>query len=116
MTSKALLGIAAIAMVCMASTADAAKRAKPAAAAASAQVVAATPGPVQDCSAFYSDYARRGFTWGSGPGLGLGFGVFEGALPRYIPNEFPNWYGECVNWGHYSASGTAARPGLGGIR
>ena len=79
------------------------------------QVVKAFPGPtvpyavapVQDCSAFYDDYRRRGFVWGSGPGASLGFGTFEGALPRYPINEFPNWYGECVNWGHYSASGSA---------
>jgi len=63
--------------------------------------------PVEDCSAFYSDYAHRGFTWGSGPGVGLGFGAMEGALPRYPENEFPNWYGWCKTWGHYSASGTA---------
>jgi len=117
MIRQVVLVTAAIAMACCATAVDAAsKKTKPAVAAAPVAAVAAAPGPVQDCSAFYSDYARRGFTWGSGPGLGLGFGVFEGALPRYIPNEFPNWYGECVNWGHYSASGTAARPGLGGTR
>jgi hypothetical protein len=63
--------------------------------------------PAQDCSAFYDDYAVRGFGWGSGPGTSLGFGAFEGALPRYPENQFPNWYGACVTWGHYSASGTA---------
>jgi hypothetical protein len=62
--------------------------------------------PVQDCSAFYEDYTR-GFGWGSGPGQGLGFGTFEGALPRYPKNSFPNWYGDCLNWGHYSATGSA---------
>jgi hypothetical protein len=62
---------------------------------------------VQDCSVFYDDYRRRGFGWGVGPGSSIGFGAFEGALPRYPRNEFPNWYGECVNWGHYSASGSA---------
>ncbi len=70
---------------------------------------AAAPAPVAiaDCSAFYDDYRRRGFGWGVGPGSSLGFGAFEGALPRYKKNEFPNWYGSCVNWGHYSASGSA---------
>jgi hypothetical protein len=62
---------------------------------------------VQDCSAFYNPYRVRGFGWGSGPGLGVGFGTFEGALPMYPTNEFPNWYGACVNWGHYSSTGTA---------
>jgi hypothetical protein len=62
---------------------------------------------VQDCSAFYDPYRIRGFGWGSGPGLGVGFGTFEGALPEYPLNSFPNWYGACVNWGHYSATGTA---------
>jgi hypothetical protein len=62
---------------------------------------------VQDCSRFYDPYRRRGFGWGSGPGLGVGFGTFEGALPMYPLNEFPNWYGACVTWGHYSATGTA---------
>jgi hypothetical protein len=60
--------------------------------------------PVQDCSAFYDDYSRRGFGWGSGPGTSVGFGTFEGALPRYTKNSFPNWYGSCLNWGHYSAA------------
>src|SRR5262249_43535177 len=62
---------------------------------------------IQDCSVFYDDYQRRGFTWGSGPGTSVGMGVFEGALPRYPQNEFPNWYGQCAQWGHYSASGSA---------
>ncbi len=62
---------------------------------------------VADCSAFYDDYRRRGFGWGVGPGSSIGFGAFEGALPRYKKNEFPNWYGSCVNWGHYSSSGSA---------
>jgi hypothetical protein len=62
---------------------------------------------IADCSAFYDDYRRRGFGWGVGPGTSIGFGAFEGALPRYKKNEFPNWYGACVNWGHYSASGSA---------
>jgi len=62
--------------------------------------------PVQDCSAFYDDYTR-GFGWGSGPGASPGFGAFEGALPRYPANSFPNWYGDCLNWGHYSATGSS---------
>jgi hypothetical protein len=33
--------------------------------------------------------------------------VFEGALPRYPYNSFPNWYGACLTWGRYSSSGTA---------
>ena len=69
--------------------------------------VAVLPVPGQDCSAFYDDYQKRGWTWGSGPGSALGFGTFEGALNRYPDNQFPNWYGTCVNWGHYSSSGTA---------
>jgi hypothetical protein len=65
--------------------------------------------PVQDCSAFYDDYRHRGFGWGSGPGSGLGFRVFEGALPQYPVNSFPNWYGDCLNWGHYSSAGSVRR-------
>jgi hypothetical protein len=78
------------------------KRAKPAA------VVAEPPAAVavQDCSVFYDDYAQRGFGWGSGPGHSVGFGTFEGALPRYPPNSFPNWYGICREWGHYSSAGS----------
>jgi hypothetical protein len=40
---------------------------------------------------------------------GMGFRTVyrRRALPRYKKNEFPNWYGSCVNWGHYSSSGTA---------
>ena len=62
---------------------------------------------VQDCSAFYEPYYIRGFGWGSGPGLGVGFGTFEGAFPQYPSNSFPNWYGACVTWGPYSATGSA---------
>jgi hypothetical protein len=72
--------------------------------------VAAVAAPVevaQDCSTFYDVYRVHGFRWGVGPGSGLGFGMFEGALPRYPINEFPNWYGHCQNWGHYSAAGSA---------
>jgi hypothetical protein len=63
--------------------------------------------PLQDCSVFYDDHRIRGFGWGSGWGSTLGFGAFEGALPRYPDNSFPNWYGACVNWGNYSATGSA---------
>jgi hypothetical protein len=63
---------------------------------------------VQDCSVFYDDLYTRGFAWGSGPG-NIGFGTFEGALPRYPDNSFPNWYGHCTQWGHYSAAGSAPR-------
>jgi hypothetical protein len=63
--------------------------------------------PVQNCGEFYEPYYIRGFGWGSGPGLGVGFGTFEGALPQYPSNSFPNWYGECLRWGHYIATGTA---------
>lgn len=62
---------------------------------------------VEDCSRFYEPHGRRLPGWSLQHGLGVGFGTFEGALPMYPMNEFPNWYGECVNWGHYSSSGTA---------
>lgn len=98
------LATAFIAAALVATTANAAEtRTKPAAAGAAAPTATA----IQDCSAFYDDHARRGWGWGSGPGTSVGFGTFEGALPRYPINEFPNWYGDCVNWGNYSASGTA---------
>jgi hypothetical protein len=72
------------------------------------EVVAIAPVEVaQDCSRFYDVYRPHGFTWGVGPGSSLGFGTFEGALPRYPINEFPNWYGHCLNSGHYSAAGSA---------
>ena len=64
--------------------------------------------PVQDCSAFYNDF-KRGIGWGSGVGFSAGLGTFEGALPRYPVNSFPNWYGDCLNWGHYSATGSVRR-------
>jgi len=104
---KTVLATASIAAALLAASTDAAEvRTKPAAAGAA---VAAAPAAeaIQDCSAFYDDYARRGWGWGSGPGTSVGFGTFEGALPRYPVNEFPNWYGDCVNWGNYSATGTA---------
>jgi hypothetical protein len=99
-----IIAAASIGALCVADAANAADvvKARPGAVAAPAAVV-----PVQDCSVFYDDYRRRGFTWGSGPGTSTGMGVFEGALPRYPDNNFPNWYGECAEWGHYSASGTA---------
>ena len=62
---------------------------------------------VQNCTVFYEPYYIRGFGWGSGPGLGVSFGTFEGALPQYPSNSFPNWYGACVTWGRYSATGSA---------
>ena len=99
MIRTAVVATASIAAVWLAGAANAADR---------AVRVAAPPvvveERVQDCSAFYNDYRRRGFGWGSGPGSSLGFGTFEGALPRYPINEFPNWYGSCLNWGHYSAA------------
>ena len=104
---KIALATASIAAALLAAGADAAEvRTKPAAT-GGAVAAAPTAEPVQDCSAFYDDYARRGWGWGSGPGTSVGFGTFEGALPRYPVNEFPNWYGDCVNWGNYSATGTA---------
>jgi len=72
------------------------------------EAVAIAPVEVaRDCSTFYDVYRPHGFTWGVGPGSSVGFGTFEGALPRYPINEFPNWYGLCVNWGHYSSAGSA---------
>ena len=103
---KIALATASIAAVLLAATANAAEvRKKPAATGAAVAAPAATA--IQDCSAFYDDYAVRGWGWGSGPGTSVGFGTFEGALPRYPVNEFPNWYGDCVNWGNYSATGSA---------
>ena len=63
-------------------------------------------GRVQDCSEFADPYRYRGFGWGSGPDSNLGFGTFEGALPTYAQNTFPNWYGLCRTWGPYVAPGT----------
>jgi hypothetical protein len=92
-----------IAALCMADTANAKDaRKKP-------PEVAAPALPVQDCSAFYNDNAVHGFGWGSGPGTSVGFGTFEGALGRYPDNSFPNWYGQCVEWGHYSSTGSVPR-------
>jgi hypothetical protein len=103
---KIALATASIAAALLAAGANAAEvRTKPAAAGAA---VAAAPAAqaIQDCSAFYDAYAVHGWGWGSGPGTSVGFGI-EGALPRYPVNEFPNWYGDCVNWGNYSATGSA---------
>jgi hypothetical protein len=61
---------------------------------------------VQDCSEFPDPYRYRGFGWGSGPDSNLGFGTFEGALPTYAQNTFPNWYGLCRTWGHYVSPGS----------
>jgi hypothetical protein len=105
---KIVLATASIAAALLAASANAKDvRTKPATASAA---VAAAPAaePVQDCSAFYDAYAVHGWGWGSGPGTSAGFGTFEGALPRYPLNSFPNWYGDCVNWGNYSATGSAA--------
>jgi hypothetical protein len=105
MTRSLIYAATAVSILTPAGLAEAASR-RPAAAA-----VVATPAPVPtaDCSAFYDDYALRGYGWGSSPGSSVGFGLFEGALPRYPDNSFPNWYGACVEWGHYSASGSARR-------
>ena len=76
-----------------------------------AQPEPATPGVarVQDCSTLYDPYHSRGFGPGSGPDSNAGFGMFEGALPAYPMNSFPNWYGLCATWGHYGAAGSAPR-------
>ena len=104
MIHRVISAAASITALCLAGSASAADvRAKPGPAVAAPAAVIV----VQDCSAFYDDYARRGFGWGSGPGTSVGFGTFEGALPRYPDNSFPNWYGQCVEWGHYSATGSA---------
>jgi hypothetical protein len=100
--AAAFLGLTAVV-----TAANAADRKVKAAAAPAAPAV--TVERVEDCSAFYDPYENRGFGWGSGPGRAFGFGTFEGALPDYPMNSFPNWYGQCVNWGHYSATGSAAR-------
>jgi hypothetical protein len=104
MTGKFVLAAALIGGICLAGAANAA-------APKVRSSVAVTPPvadvPVQDCSAFYDDSRRKGSGWGSGPGAGMGFGTFEGALPRYPMNSFPNWYGSCVDPGHYSATGSA---------
>ena len=99
-TRTTFVAVAALSALCLAGAARAADKAVAPAPAA----VAVTT--VQDCSVFYDDYHARGFTWGSGPGLGVGFGTFEGALPMYPSNSFPNWYGLCKTWGHYSAPGS----------
>ena len=104
---KIVLTTACVAAACLAVTANAAEIRKRAAPTGAAVIAAPAIEPVQNCSVFYDDYARRGWGWGSGPGTSVGFGTFEGALPRYPLNEFPNWYGDCLNWGHYSATGTA---------
>jgi hypothetical protein len=100
--SKLVLATMAVAAVCLAGDASAKG---PRVKAVAAPVVLAVP--AQDCSVFYDDNHVRGFGWGSGGGSSLGFGTFEGALPRYPDNSFPNWYGACVTWGRYSATGSA---------
>jgi hypothetical protein len=104
---KIALATASIAAALLAATANAAEVRKKPAAGGAAVAAAPSATAIQDCSAFYDDYAVRGWGWGSGPGTSVGFGTFEGALPRYPVNEFPNWYGDCVNWGNYSATGSA---------
>lgn len=103
MTGQRLWRLGLVAVLCLCGHANAADKAPPPAVAAPAAT------PVQDCSDFFDDYHRRGFGWGVGPGTGLGFGTFEGALPRYPANSFPNWYGTCLNWGRYNATGSALR-------
>ena len=102
MNRAIVVATAAIAAVSIASAANAQSKVvkAPEAAPALAEVA-------QDCSRFYDVYRPHGFTWGVGPGSSVGFGTFEGALPRYPINEFPNWYGHCVNAGHYSTAGSA---------
>ena len=97
-----VLATAAIAAVCLTGAVNAKSKVVKAPEAVPALVEVA-----QDCSRFYDVYRPHGFTWGVGPGSSVGFGWFEGALPRYPINEFPNWYGLCVNWGHYSTAGSA---------
>lgn len=97
------VAVVAIAVMSIAGAAQAAD--VPGKAPRMAPVVVATP--IQDCSVFYNDYRRRGFSFGVGPGSGLGFGLMNGAMSRYTREGFPDWYGECANWGIYSASGTA---------
>jgi hypothetical protein len=108
MLQKTLVAIGVVTVFSLTSVADATD----APARKAAEATAASPPTterVEDCSAFYDPYDSRGFGWGSGPGLGVGFGTFEGALPLYPSNSFPNWYGLCVTWGHYSATGSAPR-------
>lgn len=62
---------------------------------------------VEDCSTFCEPRRSRRIPWDFTRGVGLGFGTFEGALPMYPSNSFPNWYGACLTWGHYTASGAA---------
>ena len=78
-------------------------------AAAAQPATSPPPERVQDCSHFADPYPYRGFGWGSGPDSSLGFGTFEGAFAAYPMNSFPNWYGLCETWGHYSATGSAPR-------
>ena len=49
--------------------------------------------PIQDCRVFFPRFP--------------GFGHMNGARPDHGFGSFPGWYGECANWGAYSASGTA---------
>jgi hypothetical protein len=103
MNRSFVVATASIAAICLASAANAADRMIVKAPVAAPVLVEVA----RDCSRFYDVYRPHGFTWGVGPGSSLGFGTFEGALPRYPINEFPNWYGHCTNYGHYSAAGHA---------
>jgi hypothetical protein len=100
-----VLATAAIAAVSFTSAVNA--KSKTVRAVKAPEVAIAPVEVAQDCSRFYDVYRPHGFTWGVGPGSSVGFGTFEGALPRYPINEFPNWYGLCVNAGHYSTAGSA---------
>jgi hypothetical protein len=101
-----VVATAAIAAVCLASAANAkSKVVTPPA--EEAEEATSFMSEVMDCSRFYNVYRQHGFKWGVGPGAGAGFGMMEGALPRYPVNEFPGWYGQCVHWGHSSTAGHA---------
>jgi hypothetical protein len=107
MMRKAPLVAVTIGVLCVATAASAADRAARKAPVAPAEAVVER---VQDCSRFYDPYDSRGFGPGSVPGVGVGFGTFEGALPMYPQdNSFPNWYGACVTWGRYNAAGSAPK-------
>jgi hypothetical protein len=106
--AAASLVVLSLALAAGTTASEAAARKAPVKAAASPASTAPVE-RVQDCSEFYDPYRSRGFGWGSGPPSNVGFGMFEGALPAYPMNSFPNWYGLCETWGHYSATGSAPR-------
>ena len=99
----AATGISALCFIAVANAADAPVRKAP----AQSPAVPAAVERVQDCSDFFDAYHSRGFGWGSSPASDIGFGAFEGAVGTYAWNSFPNWYGLCATWGHYSATGAA---------